>query len=158
VPIKIVEPQLRTTLVEATAKKARFLRRAAETLALDKVEIVNARVEGVARTDEHRGIYEVATVRAVSRLSVVAEYCVPLLTVGGYAISMKGRLEDEELCEGERAADELGARLSHIIRVPRLPELDQKERCLVILEKVEETQGKYPRNVGVPAKKPLGMV
>ena len=158
VPINIVEPRLRTTLVEATAKKVRFLRRAKEILALDSVEIVNARVEKIARTDEHRGIYEVATVRAVARLSVVAEYCVPLLRVGGYAISMKGRLEDEEIYEGERAADKLGARLSHLIRVPRLPELGEKERCLVILEKVEETPGKYPRNVGVPAKKPLGVV
>lgn len=156
--IKIVEPRLRTTLVEATAKKARFLRRAAEGLALNGVDIVNARVEEIARTDEHRGIYEVATVRAVARLSVVAEYCVPLLRVGGYAISMKGRLEEEEVYEGKRAARKLGARLSHVIRVHRLPELGEKERCLVILEKVEETQGKYPRNVGVPAKKPLGMV
>jgi 16S rRNA (guanine527-N7)-methyltransferase len=157
-PINIVEPRLRTTLVEATAKKARFLRRAAEILGLDRVEIVNVRVEEIARTDEHRGFYEVATVRAVARLSVVAEYCVPLLRVGGYAISMKGRLEDEEIHEGGRAADKLGARLSHLIRVPRLPELGEKARCLVILEKVDKTPEKYPRNVGVPAKKPLGMV
>jgi 16S rRNA (guanine527-N7)-methyltransferase len=158
VPIKIVEPELRTTLVEATAKKARFLRRAAEILPLEGVEVTNARVEELARTDEHRGIYDVATARAVARLSVVAEYCVPLLRVGGCAISMKGRLEDEEIYEGERAAEKLGARLSQLIRVPRLPELEKKERCLVILEKVGETPEKYPRNVGVPAKKPLGVV
>jgi 16S rRNA (guanine527-N7)-methyltransferase len=158
VPIKIVEPQLRTSLVEATTKKARFLRHAAEMLSLDGVEIVNARVEEIARTDEHRGIYDAATVRAVARLSVVAEYCVPLLRVGGYVISMKGRLEEEEIYEGERAADKLGARISHLIRVSRMPELGEKERCLVILEKVEETSGKYPRDVGVPAKKPLGVV
>ncbi|MDP8950428.1 MAG: 16S rRNA (guanine(527)-N(7))-methyltransferase RsmG [Actinomycetota bacterium] len=158
VPIKIVEPELRITLVESTAKKARFLHRAVENLSLEGVEVTNARVEEVARTDAHRGAYDIATARAVARLSVVAEYCIPLLRVGGYAISMKGRLEDEEILEGERAAEQLGARVSRLIQVPRLPEIEKKERCLVILEKVGETPEGYPRNVGVPAKKPLGVV
>jgi 16S rRNA (guanine527-N7)-methyltransferase len=158
VPIKIVEAAVRTTLVEATAKKARFLRSVVERLSLDGVEVENARVEELARTVAHRGIYDVATARAVARLSVVAEYCVPLLRVGGRVISMKGKLEDEEISEGERAAALLGARFSHLIRVPRLPELEKKERCLVILEKVGETPREYPRSVGVPAKRPLGMV
>jgi 16S rRNA (guanine527-N7)-methyltransferase len=158
VPIKIVEPEIRTTLVEATAKKARFLRRVVERLSLEDVKVENARVEEIARSDAHRGTYDVATARAVARLSVVAEYCVPLLRVGGFVISMKGRLEDEEIAEGERAAQKLGARFSQLIRVPRLPELEIKERCLVILEKTEETPREYPRNVGVPAKRPLGMV
>jgi 16S rRNA (guanine527-N7)-methyltransferase len=158
VPINIVEPGVRTTLVEATAKKARFLRWVVEHLSLEGVEVENARVEEVARNAAHRGAYDVAAARAVARLSVVAEYCVPLLRVGGHVISMKGRPEGEELAEGERAAEMLGARLSRVIRVPRLPGLEEKERCLVILEKLEETPARYPRNVGVPAKRPLGVV
>jgi 16S rRNA (guanine527-N7)-methyltransferase len=158
VPIKIAKPELSTTLVESTAKKARFLHRAVETLALDGVEVTNARAEEVARTEGYRGAYDIATARAVARLPVVAEYCVPLLRVGGHMISMKGRLEDEELSQGEKAAEELGARVSTLIRVPRLPEIEKKERCLVILQKVQETPRKYPRNVGVPTKKPLGVV
>jgi 16S rRNA (guanine527-N7)-methyltransferase len=158
VPIKIVKPELRTTLVESTAKKARFLHRATKNLSLEGVEVMSARVEEFARADVYRGTYDVATARAVARLSVVAEYCVPLLRVGGCVISMKGRLEDEEITEGERAAERLGAKVSELIRVPHLPEIEKKERCLVIIEKVGETPGEYPRNVGVPAKKPLGMV
>jgi 16S rRNA (guanine527-N7)-methyltransferase len=158
VPIKIVEPELRTTLVESTAKKVHFLHGATENLALEGVEVMNARVEEIARLDEYRGTYDVATARALARLSVVAEYCVPLLRVGGCVISMKGRLEDEETAEGERAAELLGARVSDLIRVPRLPEIEKKERCLVIIEKLGETPEEYPRKVGVPAKKPLGMV
>ena len=158
IPIKIVQSRLRTTLVEATSKKARFLHRAVEALALEGVRVVDERVEEIARTNVHRGAYDVATVRAVARLSVVAEYCVPLLRVGGYVISMKGRPEEAEIAEGERAAAELGARVLDLIPVPRLPELEKKERCLVILEKVEDTPGQYPRKVGVPAKKPLGVV
>jgi 16S rRNA (guanine527-N7)-methyltransferase len=158
IPIKIVEPELRITLVESTAKKARFLRRAVEHVSLEGVEVTNARAEEIARTGAHRGAYDIATARAVARLSVVAEYCVPLLRVGGYAISMKGRPEDDEIAEGERAAEKLGGRVSDLIRVPRLPEIEEKERCLVILEKVGETPKEYPRKVGVPAKKPLGVV
>jgi 16S rRNA (guanine527-N7)-methyltransferase len=158
IPIKIVEPRLRAVLVEATGKKARFLRHVVENLSLEDVQVTNARVEEVARTGVHRGAYDVATVRAVARLAVVAEYCVPLLRVGGHVVSMKGRLEEDEIGEGERAAAELGARVFDLIRVPRLQGLEKKERTLVILEKVEETPEKYPRNVGVPAKKPLGVV
>jgi 16S rRNA (guanine527-N7)-methyltransferase len=158
IPIKIVAPELEATLVESTAKKAHFLQRAVETLSIEGTTITNARVEEIARTEAYRGAYDIATARAVARLSVVAEYCVPLLKVGGYVISMKGRPDDDEISEGERAAEKLGARVSTLIRVSSLPELEEKERCLVILEKVEETPGKYPRNVGVPAKKPLGVV
>ena len=119
---------------------------------------MNARGEQASRAEEHRGPYDIATARAVARLSVVAEFCVPLLRVGGHVISMKGRLGDEELSQGEKAAEELGAKVSTLMRVPRLPETGEKERYLVILEKVEDTPAKYPRKVGVPAKKPLGVV
>ena len=158
IPIKIAAPNTEVTLVESIAKKARFLRRVAGDLSLRGTTVLPTRVEDASRTEAHRGVYDVATARAVAGLSVVAEYCVPLLTVGGHVISMKGRLEDQELSEGERAVEKLGARISTLIRVPRLPEIGDKERCLVVLEKVEPTPGKYPRNVGVPARKPLGVV
>lgn len=157
-PIKLAAPHLGVALVEATAKKARFLRGAVEAMALDGVEVVNERVEEAARSGRHRGAYDVATTRAVARLSVVAEYCVPLLRVGGHAVSMKGRLDGVEVEEGERAAEKLGAEVAEVIRVPRLPELGEKQRSLVILRKVGETPKEYPRSVGMPAKKPLGMV
>jgi 16S rRNA (guanine527-N7)-methyltransferase len=158
IPIKICAPGEGVTLIESTGKKARFLRRVVDEMSMPDTEVLNARVEEVSRMAEHREVYDVATVRAVARLSVVAEYCVPLLKVGGHVISMKGRLPDEELSEGERAAEKLGARVSELIRVPHLPEVGEKERCLVVIQKVRETPGKYPRNVGMPVKKPLGVV
>jgi len=158
IPIKICEPKMGVTLIESTRKKARFLRRVIDEMSLPATEVLDARVEDVSRMGEHRGTYDFATVRAVARLSVVAEYCVPLLKVGGHVISMKGRLQDEELSEGQKAAEKLGARVSEIIRVPHLPEVGERERRLVVLQKVRETPEKYPRNVGVPAKKPLGVV
>src|SRR5215210_4878497 len=73
IPIKIVAPELEATLVESTAKKAHFLRRAVQTLSLDGATVTNARVEEIARTESYRGAYDIATARAVARLSVVAE-------------------------------------------------------------------------------------
>lgn len=157
-PISIVRPDLSVTLVEATGKKARFLSRAVDELGLPNVAISNARVEEVSRQEAHRNLYDVATARALARLSVVAEYCVPLVRVGGRVISMKGRLDDEEFAEGRRALKELGAEVEDVIRVPLLPEAGEKERRLVVARKTCGTPGRYPRSVGVPAKKPLGIV
>ena len=157
IPISIVRRDLRTTLVESTGKKARFLHFVAEDLALDNVNVANARVEDIGRTGEHRGAYDIATSRAVSRLSVVAEYCVPLLGVGGRAIAMKGRLEREEFEEGSRAAEVLGARILGVEPVEMIAEVGEKERNLAIIQKVEETPARYPRRPGFVAKRPLGL-
>jgi 16S rRNA (guanine527-N7)-methyltransferase len=155
-PIRIVKPDIQTTLIESTGKKSRFLDYAVEALALDGVTVANARVEDLARSSAHRETYDVATTRAVAHLSVVAEYCVPLLRVGGFAVSMKARLEGAELTEGRRAVEPLGARISECIQVPFVPEVGDKERQLVIIEKVRETNPKYPRRPGTPTKRPLG--
>ena len=157
VPIKIMKPDLTTTLVESTGKKARFLQYVVDNLALENTEVANARAEDLGQAKTHRGAYDVVTSRAVARLSVVAEYCVPLLNVGGCAISMKSRLEPDELSEGSRAGEALGARVAEIIRVPMLPEIGEKERNLIILEKIRETPAQYPRRPGAAAKKPLGV-
>ena len=157
IPIKIVRPDLATTLVESTGKKARFLRHAVDGLSLKGVEVANTRVEDLGRTLAHRGAYDVVTCRAVARLSVVAEYCVPLLETGGYAIAMKGWLEPDELAEGDSALHALGAKVTEVTRVPLLPEVGEKERNLVILEKIRETPARYPRRPGIVAKRPLGV-
>jgi 16S rRNA (guanine527-N7)-methyltransferase len=157
IPISIVRPDLRTTLIESTGKKADFLRRAAEQLTLGSLEVVNARVEDIGRTHGQRGVYGIVTSRAVARLSVVAEYCVPLLEVGGQAVAMKAGLEGEEFEEGRRATDALGARVAGVEPVAMIPEVGDKERNLVILEKVRETPARYPRNVGMVTKRPLGV-
>jgi 16S rRNA (guanine527-N7)-methyltransferase len=157
IPIEIVRPDLSATLVESTGKKAGFLRHAAGELSLRGVEVANARVEDLGRAPAHRGAYDVVTCRAVARLSVVAEYCVPLLNTGGFVIAMKGRLDLEELAEGRGALEALGAEVAEITRVPMLPEVGEKERNLVILEKTRETPARYPRRAGIVAKRPLGV-
>ena len=156
IPIKIIRPDLATTLVESTGKKARFLQHVVDGLSLEGAEVVYTRVEDLGRTRAHRGAYDVVTCRAVARLSVVAEYCVPLLETGGCAIAMKGRLEPEEHAEGEGAVDALGAKLT-TTGVSTLPEVGEKDRHLVILQKIRETPARYPRRPGIVAKRPLGV-
>ena len=156
IPLKIAMPHVSLTLVESTTKKSQFLRHAVDVLSLRDVAVENVRVEELARDPDHRGGYDVTTVRAVAKLAVVAEYCVPLLRVGGITVAMKARLEDEELSEGERAAEMLGARISERVKVPLIPEVGDKERKLVVIEKVRETGKAYPRKPGVATKRPLG--
>ncbi len=156
VPIKILWPQTSVTLLEATGKKAQFLRHVVERLRLEGVEVVNGRAEVVGRLQEHRGVYDVATVRAVAALDVIFEYCVPLVKTGGYVISMKGLLDTREIEAGEKAAFALGAEISELVKVPFLTEMPDKQRNLVILRKLTETPEQYPRKNGVPRKTPLG--
>lgn len=155
-PLAVALPGASFTLMEATGKKAAFLQYAAERLDLPGVEVVNARVEEAVREPRRRATHDVCTVRAVASLPVLAEYCLPLLKVGGYMVAMKGYVSEEEYADGERAARLLGGGPLQTIEVPLSPEMEQKTRRLVLLEKTAETPDVYPRRVGVPAKNPLG--
>lgn len=157
VPIKILRPETRTVLLESTGKKAGFLSHAVEELRLDGVEVLGERAEDVGVSRKYRGKFDVATVRAVSRLDVNCEYCVPFLKEGGYMISMKSSIDKAEISAGENAARLLGAEVSEIIPVPFLPELPDKERNLVVVRKHGPTPDLYPREKGTPKKKPLGV-
>ena len=156
IPLKVVLPGISTTLVESIGKKAEFLHYAAEELKLNRVEILNDRVEDVGSSEKHRGKYDVATIRAVAGLDVNCEYCVPLLKEGGCMISMKSFIGESEIVAGEKAAYLLGAEVSEIIPVSFLPELPDKQRNLVVVRKFAATSSRYPRKKGVPKKKPLG--
>lgn len=146
----------RVCLLEATGKKVEFLRYVSSRLALRGVEIVNRRAEEAGQSPYYRGRFEAATVRAVAPLDVISEYCVPLLAPGGAMIAMKGRLGPEELEAGERGARELGGEVAEVIRVRFSPELEQKERRLVVIKKLDPTPKRYPRKPGTPKKHPLG--
>lgn len=156
IPLAVALPGAEVSLFEATGKKAAFLRQASEELGLANVRVVNARVEESAREDAHRGAYDVCTVRALARLSVVAEYSVPLLRRGGTVVAMKGQMGTEERAEGERALGALGGRVREEMRVHYLPEIEEAERRLILLEKVGETPDTYPRRTGTPSRNPLG--
>lgn len=156
IPLAVVLPGTEVTLFEATGKKVAFLRQASDEMGLANVKVVNERVEESARQEVHRGAYDVCTVRALARLSVIAEYSLPLLRSGGTVVAMKGRMDAEERAEGERALGILGGEVREELQVRYSPGVEQGERRLLMLEKIRETPEAYPRRTGKPARDPLG--
>ncbi len=157
VPLGIARPELNVTLLEATKKKVNFLKYVREELNLQNLRLLNARAEEVGKGLEYREVFEIATARALAALPVVAEYCAPLVKVGGAIVAMKGPLAEEELAQGVAAAAELGLKLRAVLEVEYSAELTQKERRLVVFEKIAATPKKFPRRVGLAKKHPLGL-
>lgn len=156
IPLALVLPDAEITLFESVGKKADFLNYVAAELGLANVRVVNSRIEEAAREEAHRGAYDVCTVRALAKLSVIAEYSLPLLHMGGHVVAMKGREDAEERAEGERASMVLGGRMCDEMPVPQVTGIEQKDRRLLVLEKIEETPHLYPRRTGLPVRDPLG--
>ncbi|MGH3090007.1 MAG: 16S rRNA (guanine(527)-N(7))-methyltransferase RsmG, partial [Rubrobacteraceae bacterium] len=156
IPLGVLLAEAEVRLIEATKKKTRFLAVAAEELDASNIRISNGRVEEVGRSEKFRGRYDIATARALASLDVLVEYCLPLVKVGGYVVAMKGRLEDGEFERGRIAAKLLGADVAEVTGVPRISGCEQKDRRLVVFEKLSPTPGGYPRRTGIPSKRPLG--
>jgi len=153
IPLKILYPSMRLTLVESVGKKAAFCRHAVETLKLEAVEVVAARAEDVGQMSGHREKYDWAVARAVAVLPVLAEYLLPLVQVGGVMLAQKGESGPMETHQAEKALKLLGGLLRQLIPIT-LPGVAE-DRYLVVVDKVAATPPRYPRKPGIPAKKPL---
>jgi 16S rRNA (guanine527-N7)-methyltransferase len=152
-PLKIICPELRLTLVEATGKKVTFCQAIVETLRLTGVTIVKARAEELGQDPAHREQYDWAVARAVAEMPVLAEYLLPLVRRGGCALAQKGEGAPAETHAAEGAVRRLGGQLARIVPV-ELPGVVET-RYLVVFEKVAATPPAYPRRPGVPSKSPL---
>ena len=153
IPLKILMPGLRLTLVESIGKKADFCRHIVDTLQLENVEVITARAEEVGAQDTHREMYDAATARAVAQLNILAEYLLPLVRVGGFAIAQKGNTAPAESQQANRAITILGGVIRPLIPVT-LPRVEEA-RYLVVMKKIKPTPAAYPRRVGIPSRKPL---
>lgn len=154
IPVKIVRPDLKIVLLDSLNKRVKFLNDVIEKLDLKDIVALHGRAEEVARKQEYREQFDIATSRAVANLSVLLEYLVPFVKVGERCICMKGAEIEEELNSAEKAIMVLGAKVDMVDDF-LLPGSDMR-RNLVILKKMKETSGKYPRKAGVPAKDPIG--
>ncbi len=152
-PLAIVLPQLRVTLLDSTAKKLRFIEEAGRALDLDNIRIVHARAEDAGRDDAHRGTYNFVIARAVSRMPALMECTLPMTKRGGLVIAMKGASAHEETCAAAKAISTLGGELAGIDEV-RLPNLESP-RFLVMVRKVGKTPRRYPRQAGTPSRDPI---
>lgn len=152
VPLKIFDSTIKLTLLDSLAKRLKFLDTLTTELALQNVTTIHARAEDAGKDKNLREQFDFVTARAVARLNVLAEFCLPLVKVGGKFIAMKGDAQDE-IAEAENAIKLLGGKIAEIKNV-KLPNLDDK-RTLVIIEKIKNTPNKYPRKAGTAAKEPL---
>jgi len=152
-PLKILYPAMRLTLVESVGKKARFCRHIVDEMKMEGVDVLTARAEEVGQMAAHREQYDWAVARAVADLPVLAEYLLPLLQVSGHMLAQKGVSGPAEVHKSEQALKMLGGQMRQLIPVT-LPGVAD-ERYLVVIDKVAATPGQYPRKSGIPAKKPL---
>ena len=153
IPLKILYPNLKLTLIESVGKKAMFCQHILSVLRLEHVEVLQARAEDLGQDYQHREKYDWAVARAVANLNVLSEYLIPLVKVGGRMLAQKGESGPAEAQSAEQVMELLGGKLKQLIPV-NLPGVAD-DRYLVVVDKVATTPPKYPRKPGVPAKQPL---
>lgn len=155
IPLKIFRPQIKFTLIDSLNKRTEFLKRVVAELELDGVEIFHGRAEELSRQKIFREQFDAVTSRAVARLNVLAEYCLPFVKVGGKFVAWKGKIFREELDEARAAIKILGGG-EIFIREINLPTLDDS-RALIYVSKKNSTPEKYPRRESLIRTKNLGM-
>ena len=153
IPLKIIEPNLKLTLFDSLNKRINFLNTVCQELSLKDVQAVHGRAEDFGKKVEYREKFDLATARAVARMPVLLEICLPFVKLGGHFIALKGPELENELLESKKALAELGGR---IIDVRALTLADGNyTRNIAVIEKVKPTPKKYPRKAGTPQKTPL---
>lgn len=151
--LAIAFPQARFTLVESISKKTTFLRKVVAELGLsEQVQIIAERAEILGQQSAYREQYDLVVARAVARLAVLGEYCLPFAKLGGCFVAQKGPDVQAEIEEAVQSLQLLGGKVVQS-RPWTLP--GQAERYLIRIDKIETTPAQYPRRVGVPAKRPL---
>lgn len=153
IPIKIAFPEINVTIVDSLNKRITFLEHLAKELKLKNVRFIHDRAETFGQNKDHRETYDVVTARAVARLSVLSELCLPLVKVGGTFVAMKAANANEEIEAGNKAITTLGGKMKEIHSFI-LPQ-EESERNIIIVNKEKPTPKKYPRKPGVPNKTPI---
>lgn len=152
IPLKIIFPNLKVTIVDSLNKRIHFLNQLADALDLEHVSFVHDRAETFGK-GVYRESYDIVTARAVARLSVLSELCIPLVKKGGQFIALKSSKGEEELEEARFGIGVLGGKVLDTISY-ELPE-NAGERQMIIIDKRSQTPKKYPRKPGTPNKSPL---
>ena len=152
-PLKLAFPRLELHFIESVGKKTAFLEHICGVLGLDKVTVHTGRAEILAREPGFRDSFDLALVRGVARLSLLLEYALPFCRDGGRVVAHKHGGVESELAEAKTALLELAGRETGLFPVTLAGLTDN--RVVVAFEKVAPTPDRYPRRVGIPAKRPL---
>lgn len=152
-PIKIINDNINLTLLDSLNKRIKFLECVSENLNLKKIKFVHGRTEEIAQMPEYREKYDIATARAVAKLNVLSEYCLPYVKINGLFICMKSIDIKDELEGAKNAIKVLGGKIECVDEFT-LPDTDIK-RSIIIIKKIEKCPKKYPRKPGKPSKEPI---
>ncbi|MCA0984895.1 16S rRNA (guanine(527)-N(7))-methyltransferase RsmG [Halobacillus yeomjeoni] len=152
-PLKIAFPHVKVTIVDSLKKRITFLNHLAHELGLDDVAFYHDRAENFGKNAKFREGYDLVMARAVARMSVLSELCLPLTSKGGHFMAMKGPGLAEELEDAKVAIQTVGGEVKDI-HTFSLPE-EESERNIAIIEKRRKTPKKYPRKAGTPNKAPI---
>jgi|TARA_B100001964_G_scaffold227030_1_gene276524 16S rRNA (guanine527-N7)-methyltransferase len=154
-PLAIVFPGTRVTLLDGTRKKTDFLSVVVEALGFEGVEVVNGRAEELARNPEHREKYDVVASRALAGLPELAELTLPFCKIGGMSVALKGADVEAEAKSAASAAAQMGASktLVRSINLGQRPQAD----TVVVWHKTSPTPRAFPRRTGIPHKRPLAV-
>lgn len=148
IPLKIMRPDLKITLLDSLAKRIVFLQQLCELIEVD-AEYIHGRAEDIAKMAEYREKFDFSCARAVANLSVLSEYCIPFVKCDGSFISLKG--PNEDINTSLKAVETLGGKISEIHNYS----LDEDARCIIEIKKLSQTPTKYPRNSSQIKKKSL---
>ena len=152
-PLKILLPEIKLVLLEATAKKIVFLHHLIEKLGLDNLEIVGGRAEEIAHLAQYREKFDLVLSLGVAPLSTLVELTLPFTTIGGSFIAQKKGAVELEISQASRAVNLMGGKLREVKRI-EIEEFTDK-RQLIIIDKVSPTPQQYPRRSGIPVKRPI---
>lgn len=153
IPIKICFPHLHVSIVDSLNKRITFLNHLADVLQLENVSFYHDRAETFGQNPNHREKYDLVTARAVARMSVLSELCMPLVKVGGQFLAMKASSAQDEMKIAEKAIKTFGGKI-HTVEKMLLP-FEESERNIIVINKVKATAKKYPRKPGTPNKQPI---
>ncbi len=153
IPLKIANDGFKVTLLDSLNKRITFLEEVKKELGITNLDCIHSRAEDGGRNADLREKFDYCVSRAVARLSVLSEYCMPFVAVGGYFISLKGPDAAEELAEAQKAISVLGGKVEKVVEIT-IPESDLKH-CAVVIKKIKSTPKAYPRKAGTAAKKPI---
>ncbi|ASS73315.1 16S rRNA (guanine(527)-N(7))-methyltransferase RsmG [Bacillus atrophaeus] len=152
-PIKICFPHLQVSIVDSLNKRITFLEKLAEALQLENTSFYHDRAETFGQRQDLRESYDIVTARAVARLSVLSELCLPLVKKNGLFVALKAASAEEELKAGKKAITTLGGELEqvHSFKLP----MEESDRNIIVMRKKKNTPKKYPRKPGTPNKSPI---
>lgn len=153
IPLKILYPELSVTIVDSLKKRITFLQELTDQLGLTNVHLYHDRAETFGQNPAFREQFDYVTARAVARLNVLVELCLPLVKKDGYFLALKAAKSDEELQEAKPAIAQLGGKFIEE-KTMALP-LSGDERHLLVIQKKKVTPKKYPRKPGLPNKQPI---